>query len=235
MALRSEFPSLPESHISLSFLEDLPEYDETKPYYFSGPLPEEQEELRTNIRYQTLNRIPLLNLRGQEHKLDVEKHGFEIIKVPESILRLDVRGAGRGEYMEKMAGAVKRRLNATFVVCYNYKVSVWRPLGVVHECDLLYGDFTTVAPTDLHAVDRASSEYVGEVYMLKPRSHYDWYWVDHQRPDEASIFISFDSHPASGAPYCPHTSKPKLGSNTTSSASPRESIELRLIVFSPAA
>jgi hypothetical protein len=123
MALRDEFPSLPRSHISLSFLEELPEYATIKPYYFSGPLPEDQEQFRTNICYRTLDHIPIVNLRGQEQRLNVEKHGFQIVKVPAAVLGLDVKGAGRGEYMEEMAEVVKQRLKATFVLCYNYKVS----------------------------------------------------------------------------------------------------------------
>ena len=38
-------------------------------------------------------------------------------------------------------------------------VSVWKPLNVVHDYDLLYCGFSTVQPTDLVAVDRVSSEY----------------------------------------------------------------------------
>ena len=78
--------------------------------------------------------------------------------------------------------------------------SVWRPFDIVQDHDLLYCDFSTVQPDDLLAVDRVSSEYIGEVYMLKPRDHYDWYWIDHQRPEEASLFVSYDS--AETGPPC---------------------------------
>lgn len=79
-------------------------------------------------------------------------------------------------------------------------ISVWRPIGMVHDYDLLCCDFSTVQPSDLVAVDRVSDEYVGEVYMLKPGRKYEWYWIGNQRPDEATMFVSYDSHPGSEAP-----------------------------------
>lgn len=78
--------------------------------------------------------------------------------------------------------------------------SVWRPFGVVQDHDLVFCDFSSVQTSDLLAVDRVSREHVGEVYMLKPRESYDWYWFDHQRPDEAALFLSYDSTPKNGPP-----------------------------------
>ncbi len=122
MALRLDFPCLPQSHIDLTFLKDLPEYETSRPYYVSGSLPEEHESSRTNIQYQTLHQVPLFNLRGQEHKLSVEKHGFQIINVPDEVLCLDVKGTQRQVYIEKMAEVVKCHLDASFVLCYDYRV-----------------------------------------------------------------------------------------------------------------
>ena len=78
--------------------------------------------------------------------------------------------------------------------------SVWKPFSTVEDWDLVCCDYSTVQSQDLAAVDRVSSEYVGEVYMLKPRTHYRWYRLDHQRHNEATIFMSYDSAPGSGAP-----------------------------------
>lgn len=78
--------------------------------------------------------------------------------------------------------------------------SVWRPFDTVEDWDLICCDFSTVQPKDLIAVDRVSSEYVGEVYMLKSKEDYHWYWLDHQKCNEATLFMSYDSAPGSGAP-----------------------------------
>ncbi|KAK4460364.1 hypothetical protein QBC42DRAFT_272422 [Cladorrhinum samala] len=298
MTLRADFPSLPESTTELRFLKDLPEYEKEKPYHISGPLHERYRGFRTNIHYESVPQVPIFNLRGHQHKLSIERHGFEMFQVPKDIAALDVKGneAERDRYAEAMVTAVKQRLKATFALCYNFKfrssvlgpetphhdvsvgsserpdapaeaahidhtpesamrrarrhltaeeaniylsgawrvqiVNVWKPLGPVHNHDLLYCDFSTVRPSDLVAVDRASSEYVGEVYLLKPGRHYGWYWIDHQTAEEASVFISYDSHPGCGAPYCPHTAGRRPSAN--GDAVPRESIELRLLVFSKA-
>lgn len=124
MALGMDFPDSSRSLTSLKFLRDLPEYEETKPYYISGSLSDGQEDFRTNIQYHSLKKVPLFNLRGQEHRLSIEKHGFEIIKVPQAISCLDVKCTQREEYMEEVAKIVKRRLDATFVLCYDSKVGL---------------------------------------------------------------------------------------------------------------
>ncbi|CAK7234334.1 hypothetical protein SCUCBS95973_008901 [Sporothrix curviconia] len=119
-------------------------------------------------------------------------------------------------------------------------VNVWKPLRVVHDHDLLFCDPSTVDPhDDLLVVDRASSAYAGEVYMLKPRTHYRWYWIKDQTPDEASIFVSYDSHcPRGSAPYCPHTSAQRKCDTrhpAPDAGEARESMELRMLVISAAA
>ena len=61
-----------------------------------------------------LEQVPLFNLRGYEHILSVEKHGFEILKVPEDLSALNMRSTHLEEYMQKMSHIVERRLDATF-------------------------------------------------------------------------------------------------------------------------
>ncbi|RWA10870.1 hypothetical protein EKO27_g4235 [Xylaria grammica] len=295
MVLRSEFPNLPQSYRKLCFLRDLDEYESQKPYYISGPLPNDLADYRSNIQYDLVNGVFISNLRGHEKKLSLEKHGFQIIEVSEAIGSLDVQGQERNEYIEKMADLLKERLHADLVLCYNYKfrssdanpqdtrksssvgtegspdapaevahidhtpagaqrrgrrhltaaegekylndhwrmriVNIWKPLETVNDYDLLYCDLSTVQSNDLVAVDRVSSEYVGEVYMLKPNDNYDWYWLDHQKPNEVSLFMSYDSALHSTAPYCPHASAKRL--NETGPGVPRKSIELRMLVFTP--
>ena len=120
----------------------------------------------------------------------------------------------------------------------------------MHDFDLICGDYSTIASNDLVAVDRVSTEFIGEVYMLKPREYYNWYWFDHQRFNEGTLFVSYDSHPHGDAPckhrhdnyvqaygiltssvVCPHTSA--KNPQAAASAPPRESVELRIILFSP--
>ena len=125
MTLRADFPSLPESTTELRFLKDLPEYEKEKPYHISGPLHERYRGFRTNIHYESVPQVPIFNLRGHQHKLSIERHGFEMFQVPKDIAALDVKGneAERDRYAEAMVTAVKQRLKATFALCYNFKVN----------------------------------------------------------------------------------------------------------------
>jgi len=122
ISLRADFPLAIQSRIDLNFLRDLSEYDEVKPYHISGIIPADHESSRTNMQFEKRNQIPFYNLRGQEHKLSIEKHGFEIITVPKDISHLDFKDLQKQEYINRMTEMVKRRLGATLVLCYDCRV-----------------------------------------------------------------------------------------------------------------
>jgi hypothetical protein len=121
MSLRADFPSAIQSRIDLNFLRDLSEYNEVKPYHISGIIPADHESFRTNMQFEK-RQVPLYNLRGQEHKLSIEKHGFEVITVPKDISHLDIKGSQKQEYINYMTEMVKRRLGATLVLCHDCRV-----------------------------------------------------------------------------------------------------------------
>ena len=116
--------SIPTSHINLSFLEDLPEYEHTKPYYISGDLPEDCEPSRTNIQYDVQYDIPVTNLRSIKDQLHLSTHGFQFIHIPDDIASLDIRGDCTNEYIEKMTAHVKDLLDASFALCYDCRVCI---------------------------------------------------------------------------------------------------------------
>ncbi|KUJ21854.1 uncharacterized protein LY89DRAFT_681235 [Mollisia scopiformis] len=122
MSLRANFPSATQSRVNLNFLRDLSEYDEVKPYHISGIISADHESCRTNMQFEKRGQVPFYNLRGQEHELSIDKHGFEMITVPKDISHLDVKGSQKQEYISHMTEIVKRRLSATLVLCYDYRV-----------------------------------------------------------------------------------------------------------------
>jgi hypothetical protein len=122
MALRALSLFSGEIHVDLRFLADRPEYQVSKPYYISGPLPNDLEIPRTNIEYETLQRLRLTNLRGKEDRLSLSEHGFQILHVSTSVTDLDVRGVHRADYISAMVDLVKSTLRATFALCYDCKV-----------------------------------------------------------------------------------------------------------------
>ena len=122
MALRSDFPSAPQSYVNLRFIKDLPEYDQSRPYHVSGFLPTEFEASRTNIQYQELVQIHAFNPRGQEHQLSLSQHGFQMLEIPTATINLDVQGSQKQRYIEDLTAIAKQFFEASFVLCYDCKV-----------------------------------------------------------------------------------------------------------------
>jgi hypothetical protein len=71
----------------------------------------------------------------------------------------------------------------------------------VEDAPLAFCDFTSVDEESLLVCDRVVEDYVGQVYYLKHDPKQKWYWISNQRPNEISMFTSFDSHPQ-GAASC---------------------------------
>lgn len=73
--------------------------------------------------------------------------------------------------------------------------SVWRPLyRPVDASPLAFCDARTVSETDVIAVDQVASDYVFDLYELKQSLRQKWYWLSKHSPDEAAIFVQFDSN-----------------------------------------
>ncbi|KID85049.1 methyltransferase CmcJ, partial [Metarhizium majus ARSEF 297] len=115
----------------------------------------------------------------------------------------------------------------------NYRwrsLNVWRPIEhPVQDSPLALCDSSSVAPGDLVAADHYRESFGGEaLYMLYNRNH-RWYYLSEQTKDEVLVFKIHDSD-GSSAQCCPHTAF--IASETDAKAKPRESIEVRFLVFS---
>ncbi|KAK7398522.1 hypothetical protein QQX98_012098 [Neonectria punicea] len=112
-------------------------------------------------------------------------------------------------------------------------INVWRPLfRTITESPLAFCDARTLSEEDLVPADRVSPEYAGEIYYVRPSKQQSWYWLSDMTPGDVTIFLSFDSANSNlGSPinYCAHGSftNPMAPPN----APPRESVEVRLILF----
>ena len=62
-------------------------------------------------------------------------------------------------------------------------------------------DFFSLEEKDLCSADRASREYVGEIYYAHYNPNQRWYWISGQSPDEMLLFVNFDSNPGAGVPW----------------------------------
>jgi hypothetical protein len=109
-------------------------------------------------------------------------------------------------------------------------INVWRPIkGPLLDAPLAVCDARSVDPNDLVPSDLIYPHRVGETYSVTYRPGHRWFYFQGMRADEALLIKCYDSKTDGRARFAPHTafSDPKAPSNV----SPRESIELRALVF----
>ena len=112
------------------------------------------------------------------------------------------------------------------------EINVWRPIvGPVEDAPLALCDARTVAADDFIAGDLIYRDKVGEHYRFGRNPDHRWYYFPRMRPTEAILLKCFDSDPNAKARFTPHSAF----DDPTAPAErrPRESIEVRALVFFP--
>jgi len=109
-------------------------------------------------------------------------------------------------------------------------VNVWRPIrGPLYDAPLAVCDAASVADGDLVPQDLIYRDRKGEIYGLTFNPAHRWYYAPAMQADEALLLKCFDSLQDGRARFMPHTSF--ADPNAPANALPRESIELRTLVF----
>jgi hypothetical protein len=112
-------------------------------------------------------------------------------------------------------------------------INMWRPIkGPLRDAPLALCDARTVATDDLVASDLVYKNRVGETYSVTYNPAHRWYYAPELRRDEALLLKIMDSDTDGRARFMPHTAF--VDPTTPPDAFPRESIELRTLVFHPA-
>ncbi|MGH7109756.1 MAG: CmcJ/NvfI family oxidoreductase [Stellaceae bacterium] len=112
-------------------------------------------------------------------------------------------------------------------------INLWRPIkGPLLDAPLAVCDATSVAPGDLVTSDLVYRDRVGETYSVTYNPAHRWYYVPEMRRDEALLLKCCDTRADVPARFMPHTGF--TDPTTPADAPPRESIELRSLVFHPA-
>ena len=112
-------------------------------------------------------------------------------------------------------------------------INLWRPIrGPLKDAPLAVCDARSVAPSDLVPSDLVYRERTGETYAVTYNPAHRWYYVPEMQPDEALLLKCFDSATDGRARFMPHTAFDDPTAPTD--ILPRESIELRTLVFHPA-
>jgi hypothetical protein len=108
-------------------------------------------------------------------------------------------------------------------------INLWRPINhPVYDRPLAVAAASSVRPEDLVPSDLIYPDRVGETYNVVFNPDHRWHYLSHQRPDEVLLLKCYDSR-TDVARFAPHTAfvEPEIPDG----APPRESIELRTLVF----
>jgi hypothetical protein len=109
-------------------------------------------------------------------------------------------------------------------------INLWRPIrGPVRDTPLALCDATSVAADDLVASDLIYPNRSGETYSVKFNPEHRWFYFPEMTADEALLLKCYDSATDGRARFAPHTAF--VDPTTPLDALPRESIELRTLVF----
>jgi hypothetical protein len=109
-------------------------------------------------------------------------------------------------------------------------INVWRPIrGPIQDAPLAVADAQSVDSDDLVATDLVYPDRTGEIYYVKFNPSHRWFYASAMRQDEVMLIKCFDSADDGRARFVPHSAF--VDPTTPAGALPRESIELRTLVF----
>jgi hypothetical protein len=112
------------------------------------------------------------------------------------------------------------------------EINVWRPIrGPVESSPLAVCDASSIAPDDFVPSDLVYPDKVGETYRFKHNPNHRWFYFPHLERTEAILLKCYDSKEDGRARFTAHTAFEDPTSPPD--AAPRESIEVRALVFWP--
>ena len=109
-------------------------------------------------------------------------------------------------------------------------VNVWRPIrGPLRDAPLAVCDATSVAFADFVPSDLVYRDRTGETYRVRHNPAHRWFYVPEMRNDEAVLIKCYDSAEDGTARFTAHSAF--VDPTVPPDVLPRESIELRTLVF----
>ncbi len=109
-------------------------------------------------------------------------------------------------------------------------INVWRPIrGPVLSAPLALADAQSVEPRDLVAADLVYPDRTGEIYYAAYNPRHRWVYYPRMDSSEALLIKGYDSLDDGRARFALHTAFDDP--TTPPNAAPRESIEVRALVF----
>lgn len=110
------------------------------------------------------------------------------------------------------------------------EINVWRAIrGPIESSPLALCDARSLSAEDIVPSDLVYRERVGETYGFIYNPQHRWYYFPRMTPNEAILLKCYDSKDDGRARFTAHTSFDDP--NSPPNAAPRESIEVRALVF----
>jgi hypothetical protein len=110
------------------------------------------------------------------------------------------------------------------------EINVWRPIrGPIQESPLALCDARSIALQDIVASDLVYPDRVGETYAFTYNPAHQWYYFPQLEPSEVILLKCYDSKDDGRARFTAHTAF--ADPTSPPDAAPRESIEVRALVF----
>jgi hypothetical protein len=111
-------------------------------------------------------------------------------------------------------------------------INTWRPIrGPLEDAPLAVCDARSIAEADLIPSDLIYRDKIGETYGFAYSPDHRWYYFPKMQRDEVLLLKCYDSKEDGRARFTAHTAFDDP--NTPAMAAPRESIEVRALVFFP--
>jgi hypothetical protein len=110
-------------------------------------------------------------------------------------------------------------------------INVWRPIKTVERDPLAVADANSVAEDDLVPIGLIYPTRKGETLAVRYSPTHHWYYKKGLTPGEVLLIKCFDSKTDGRARRIPHTAF--VDPSSKPDAPPRESIEMRCLVFHP--
>jgi hypothetical protein len=126
------------------------------------------------------------------------------------------------------AAETEQRLQNRFA-----EINVWRPIrGPIESTPLAVCDSSSIDPKDFVASDLVYRDKVGETYRFTYNPNHRWFYFPRLERNEVILLKCYDSKEDGRARFTAHSAfeDPTSGPD----APPRESIEVRALVFWPA-
>ena len=170
---------------------------------------------------------------SQRPPLDGTGGSFAAVREPVGRVHVDYTPTSAPTRLRQVCGPgeAEHRLQRRYAI-----IGLWRPTGAqpLRDAPLALCDARSLQAGDLVRNRLVYRDRIGETYIGRHRAAHRWYWFPQQRRDDVTVFKHFDSAALDArgstiAAAAPHTAFEDPA--TPADAPPRESVELRVLVF----